>query len=46
MTASSGTWPRGQIRFHIQGQEPFVASKGWLVQVPYRNVYWMETVGS
>jgi mannose-6-phosphate isomerase-like protein (cupin superfamily) len=36
----------GQIRFHIDGQEPFVASKGWLVQVPYRNIYWMETVGS
>ena len=36
----------GQIRFHIEGQEPFVASKGWLVQVPYRNIYWMETVGA
>ncbi len=36
----------GQIRFHINGQEPFVASKGWLVQVPYRNIYWMETVGN
>lgn len=24
----------GQIRFHIQGQDPFVASKGWMVQVP------------
>ena len=35
----------GQVRFHIEGQEPIVASKGWLVQVPYRNVYWMETVG-
>jgi mannose-6-phosphate isomerase-like protein (cupin superfamily) len=35
----------GQIRFHIDGQQPFVASKGWLVQVPYRNIYWMETVG-
>jgi mannose-6-phosphate isomerase-like protein (cupin superfamily) len=35
----------GQIRFEIEGQEPFVASKGWLVQVPYRNVYTMETVG-
>ena len=23
----------GQIRFHIDGQQPFVASKGWLVQV-------------
>lgn len=36
----------GRVRFHIQGQESFVASKGWMVQVPYRNVYWMETVGS
>jgi mannose-6-phosphate isomerase-like protein (cupin superfamily) len=35
----------GQIRFSIEGQEPFVASKGYLVQVPYRNVYSMETVG-
>ena len=35
----------GQIRFTIDGQEPFVASKGYLVQVPYRNVYSMETVG-
>ena len=35
----------GQVRFHIQGQQPFVASKGFLVQVPWRNVYWMETVG-
>jgi mannose-6-phosphate isomerase-like protein (cupin superfamily) len=36
----------GQIRFTIEGQEPFVASKGWLVQVPYRNTYSMETVGN
>jgi mannose-6-phosphate isomerase-like protein (cupin superfamily) len=35
----------GQIRFSIEGQEPFVASKGFLVQVPYRTVYSMETVG-
>jgi quercetin dioxygenase-like cupin family protein len=35
----------GQIRFTIEGQEPFVASKGFLVQVPHRNVYSMETVG-
>jgi mannose-6-phosphate isomerase-like protein (cupin superfamily) len=35
----------GQIRFTIDGQEPFVASKGHLVQVPYRNMYTMETVG-
>lgn len=35
----------GQIRFTIEGQEPFVASKGYMVQVPYRNIYSMETVG-
>jgi len=35
----------GQIRFTIEGQEPFVASKGFLVQVPYRTVYSLETVG-
>ena len=27
----------GQIRFTIDGQEPFVARKGFLVQVPYRT---------
>jgi mannose-6-phosphate isomerase-like protein (cupin superfamily) len=35
----------GQIRFTIEGQEPFVAGKGYLVQVPYRTIYSMETVG-
>jgi mannose-6-phosphate isomerase-like protein (cupin superfamily) len=35
----------GQIRFTIEGQEPFVATKGFLVQVPKRLVYSMETVG-
>jgi mannose-6-phosphate isomerase-like protein (cupin superfamily) len=35
----------GQIRFSIDGQEPFVASKGYMVQVPYRTFYSMETVG-
>jgi mannose-6-phosphate isomerase-like protein (cupin superfamily) len=35
----------GQIRFHIQGQPDFVASKGFLVQVPFRIPYSMETVG-
>jgi len=35
----------GQIRFTIEGQEPFVATKGYLVQVPYRTVYTLETVG-
>ncbi len=35
----------GQIRFTIAGQQPFVASKGFLVQVPYRTPYSLETVG-
>ena len=35
----------GQIRFTIEGQAPFVATKGFLVQVPKRLVYSMETVG-
>lgn len=35
----------GQVRFTIDGVEPFVASKGYLVQVPYRTFYQMETVG-
>lgn len=35
----------GQIRFTIEGQEPFVATKGFLVQVPKRLIYSMETVG-
>ena len=37
---------QGQIRFNIEGQEPFVASRGFLVQVPQRVRYSMETVGS
>jgi len=35
----------GQIRFTIDGEAPFVASPGFLVQVPYRVSYSMETVG-
>jgi mannose-6-phosphate isomerase-like protein (cupin superfamily) len=35
----------GQIRFSIQGQQPFVATKGFLVQVPQRVRYSMETIG-
>ena len=36
----------GQIRFTIDGQKPFIAKKGFLVQVPYRVAYSMETVGN
>jgi len=35
----------GKIRFAIKGQEPFVATKGFLVQVPLRVPYSMEVVG-
>ena len=35
----------GQVRFTIEGQEPILASKGFLVQVPYRNIFSMEVVG-
>ncbi len=35
----------GQIRFAIDGLEPFVASTGYLVQVPYRTFHTMGTVG-
>ena len=36
----------GQIRFTIRGIEPFVARKGFLVQVPLRVPYTMEVVGN
>src|SRR4051812_31241314 len=36
---------QGSIRFTIEGQQPFVAIKGFLVQVPYRVPYSMESVG-
>ena len=36
----------GQMRVTIQGQEPFIASKHFLVQVPKRLTYSMETVGT
>lgn len=35
----------GQMKVTIDGVEPFIASKGFLVQVPYRVPYSMETVG-
>jgi mannose-6-phosphate isomerase-like protein (cupin superfamily) len=35
----------GQIRFEIEGQEPFVATKASMVQVPMQTIYSMETVG-
>jgi mannose-6-phosphate isomerase-like protein (cupin superfamily) len=35
----------GQVRFNIQGQEPFIATKGFLVQTPLRMRYSLEVVG-
>src|SRR6516225_833129 len=35
----------GQIRFTVKGHDPFVASKDFLVQLPMRTPYSMETVG-
>ena len=49
MNADTREWwvvQAGQIRFTIDGVEPFVASKGFLVQVPYRTMYTMETLGN
>jgi len=49
MNADTHEWwivQAGQIRFTLDGQEPILASKGFLVQVPYRTFYQLETVGS
>jgi len=35
----------GTVQFNIEGQQPIVATKGFLVQAPYRNVYNMEVMG-
>ena len=35
----------GQVRFDIEGVEPFVASKGSIVQAPMQTLYSMETAG-
>jgi mannose-6-phosphate isomerase-like protein (cupin superfamily) len=36
----------GRMRVSIDGQEPFVATQGFMVQVPYRTPYSIETQGS
>ena len=36
----------GQVRVSIKGQEPFVASKGFEINIPLRLPYSLETVGS
>ena len=37
---------QGRMRISIKGQEPFVAAKGFEVNIPLRLPYTMETVGS
>ena len=36
----------GQVRVEIEGQEPFVATRGSLVNIPRLTIYSVETVGS
>ncbi len=36
----------GSLKFTVEGREPVVATKGFMVQVPYRTLYQIETVGS
>jgi mannose-6-phosphate isomerase-like protein (cupin superfamily) len=36
----------GQIEVTIQGQTPFVATKGFMVQVPFRLAFTLKNVGS
>jgi mannose-6-phosphate isomerase-like protein (cupin superfamily) len=35
----------GRMRVSIEGQAPFEAGKGFLVNVPFRNAYSMEVIG-
>lgn len=36
----------GSLRFTVEGREPIVATKGVMVQVPYRTFYQIENTGS
>jgi mannose-6-phosphate isomerase-like protein (cupin superfamily) len=36
----------GQLRVTIDGTEPFVATKGFMVNVPFRHAYTLENVGT
>src|SRR5690349_2345292 len=36
----------GTLRFSVDGREPVVATKGVMVQVPYRTLYQIENVGT
>jgi mannose-6-phosphate isomerase-like protein (cupin superfamily) len=36
----------GTLKFTVEGQEPVTATKGFMVQVPYRTLYQIENVGA
>ncbi len=36
----------GTLKFSVEGREPVVATKGFMVQVPYRTLYQIENVGT
>ena len=36
----------GEVRVEIEGQEPFTATRGELVNIPRQTIYSLETVGS
>jgi mannose-6-phosphate isomerase-like protein (cupin superfamily) len=36
----------GTLKFTVEGREPVVATKGFMVQVPYRTLYQIENVGT
>ena len=35
----------GEVRVEIEGQEPFVATRGSLVNIPRQTIYGLETIG-
>ena len=36
----------GSLKFTVEGREPVVATKGFMVQVPFRTLYQIENVGT
>jgi mannose-6-phosphate isomerase-like protein (cupin superfamily) len=36
----------GALKFTVEGREPVVATKGFMVQVPFRTLYQIENVGN
>jgi mannose-6-phosphate isomerase-like protein (cupin superfamily) len=36
----------GTLEFRVEGREPVIATKGFLVQVPFRTLYEIENVGN